>query len=57
MSTCQTAVALFQTEYIIVAAGLLEELDLLTDELEAGQYFDQLYTISFGDGLDRKSVV
>ena len=51
MSTCQTAVALFQTEYIIVAAGLLEELDLLTDELEAGQYFDQLYTISFGDGL------
>ena len=51
MSTCQTAVALFQTEYIIVVAGLLEELDLLTDELEAGQYFDQLYTISFGDGL------
>ena len=32
MSTCQTAVALFQTEYIIVASGLLEELDLLTDE-------------------------
>ena len=51
MGTCQTAVALFQTKYIIVAASLLEELDLLTDELEPCQYFDQLYAVSLGNGL------
>ena len=39
MGSRQTAIALFQTKYIIVAAGLLEELDLLADVLEACQDF------------------
>ena len=55
MGTCQTAVALFQAKYIVVAAGLLEELDLLTNELEAGQYLDQLYTVSLCNRLGHVS--
>ena len=46
VGTCQAAVALFQAKYVVVAAGLLEELDLLANELEAGQYLDQLYAVS-----------
>ena len=51
VGTCQTAVALFQTKYIVVAAGLLEELDLFANELEAGQYLDQLYAVSLRNRL------
>ena len=41
MGSCQTAIAFFQTKYIIVAAGLLENFDLLADILESGENFDK----------------
>ena len=55
VGTCQTAVALFQAKYVVVAAGLLEELDLLANELEAGQYFDQLYAVGLRNRLGHVS--
>ena len=50
MGSGQAAVALLQAEYIIVAAAPLEELDLLADELEACEHFDQFHAIGPGDG-------
>ena len=41
MGSCQTAIAFFQTKYIVVAAGLLENFDLLTDILESGENLDK----------------
>ena len=35
VSSCKTAITLFQTEYIIVGACLLKKFDLFADELEA----------------------
>ena len=55
MCTCQTTVALFQAKYVVVAAGLLEELDLLANELESGQYLDQLYAVSLRNRLGHVS--
>ena len=34
----------------MVAAGLLEELDLLPDELKACEHLYQLHAVSLGDG-------
>ena len=49
MGSCQTAIALFQAKYIIVAAGLLEELDLFADVLEACQDFYEAKTVIPGN--------
>ena len=47
MCTCQTAVAFFQTEYVVVSMVLFKQLDLLADVLKACQYFDLFYVICF----------
>ena len=35
----------YDAKYVVVAAGLLEELDLLANELESGQYLDQCHAV------------
>ena len=47
----QAAVAFLQAEHIVVAAGLLEQLDLLSDIFEAGQHLDQLHVVIRGDRI------
>ena len=45
MGSRKTAVAFFQTEYIVVGAGLLKQLDLLAYVLKSRQHFDTFYVI------------
>ncbi len=49
MCARQTAVALLQTEHIVVGAGLLKEFDLLADKLKACQHLDKPYLIILRD--------
>ena len=45
VGSCQTAVALLQSEYIVIGMLLFEELDLLSDILKSGQHLDQLHVV------------
>ena len=51
MGSGKAAVAFFQTEYIIVGMVSFKPLNLFADELEASQYFNQLYAVSIGNGF------
>ena len=51
MGTCQAAVALFQAENIIVAAGLFEFLDLLAYILKAGKHVYFLHAVCLCDSV------
>ena len=51
VGSCQAAVAFLQAEYVVVGAGLLEQLDLFPDKFKACENFNQFYVVIRRNGV------